>query len=128
MQTKKKFDSCRKLFPEFNVMTVFSRYIYSTIKESIKLGYIIKEKLITNNQIQTRNILAKIEKKRGEKVDWDSFESRGIRYFNKLPKPLKELFIKSENSNLFLNNIKNYFIENPFYELKEYLDANLPNP
>lgn len=125
---KKKFDSCRKLFPEFNVMTVFSRYIYSTIKESIKLGYIIKEKLITNNQIQTRNILAKIEKKRGEKVDWDSLESRGIRYFNKLPKPLKELFIKSENSNLFLNNIKNYFIENPFYELKEYLDANLPNP
>ncbi|CAH0765013.1 unnamed protein product [Bemisia tabaci] len=34
--------------------------------------------------------------------DWDSFEFRAFRFFIKLPKELKEIFIKAESPNLFI--------------------------
>lgn len=122
IMNKKKFDSCRKLFPELKVMTVFSRYLFVSIKESIKLGFISKDKLISQSRIQTRNILAKVAKTKGEKTDWESLECRSSRFFNKLPNPLKEIFVKSDNSNLFFNQLKNFFLQNPFYSVKEFLE------
>lgn len=109
---------CKSIFTKYKLMTVFSQYFFTTIKEATKLNIINKDKIKSKYGVTTRNTFIK-QFDKDKKYQKHSLEGRSIAIFNKLPEAIKKLLDK-ENSSAFIQKTKGFFIENPFYSFKEF--------
>jgi hypothetical protein len=115
---KKPRDSCREVFKNMRINTLYSQYIYSLIL------FVVNNKCIfaTNNEIHNHNtrnkndlhpLLSKLGKfKKGPYIS-------GIKAYNHLPYYLKML---DHNSSAFISSLKRFMCQHAFYSVEEYYE------
>ena len=111
-------DSCRELFNQKQIMTVFSLYLYLLTLFVVNNKHLFEH----NNDIHeynTRNNtdlhLPTIHLAKYGKGPYVSC----IRVFNHLPQKFKTL---AQNPNKFKTSVKHFFHQHSFYSIEEYFD------
>ena len=111
-------DSCRELFQQKQIMTLYSLYIYSLILFVINNGDLFESNVeihgyntrIKNNFHPTNLNLTKVKK--------GPYYSC-IKMYNHLPTSIK---VHKHNIHKFKIVLKNFFLMHPFYSLEEYYE------
>jgi hypothetical protein len=109
-------DSCRDAFKKFQIMTLYSQYIYSLVLYTVNNKHLFE----ANNEIhkyETRNNnnlhlpLANLTKfSKGAYIS-------GIKAFNHLPQSIKNLI---KNQKHFKSALKRFLHHHSFYSINEY--------
>jgi len=111
-------DSCREIFRNMQILTLYSQYIFSLLLFTIKNIHLFT----SNDEIHkynTHNInnlhpasttLTKV--KNGPYV-------MGFKVFNHLPQPLKD---KAHNPKQFKSSLKRFLYHHSFYSMEEYYE------
>lgn len=106
---------CLEGFKTLGIMTVFSMYIYKILlyaKEQVERNSFVK--VSNTHKYNTRNldnlVMSKYSNSKAEK----SPDHKAKFYFNLLPKALQ-----LSSSKTFKNTLRNFFMENPMYDLNE---------
>ena len=111
-------DSCREVFKNMQILTLYSQYIYSLILFVVNNKYLFT----TNNEIHEHNtrknnnlhpVLSNLTKfNKGPGIS-------GIKAFNQLPHHLKAL---DHNSSYFRTSLKRFLHHHSFYTIDEYFE------
>lgn len=111
-------EPCKPIFKTLKIMTIFSLYLY----QMSLFVYDHKNEFNTNYRISglnTRNASAfSLPKHRTTSFE-RSTEYMGMKIFNHLPMSLKNI----DNRNKFKLSAKEYFINNPYYSINEFLNC-----
>jgi len=114
-------ESCRDMFRELGILTLYSQYIYSILMFVANHKEIFK----TNNDLNGLNTRQKLNlhvpSVRLTKVQKGVYYS-GIIIYNKLPNGIKEKIGKLRE---FKTVLKRFLMENPFYSIAEYMDCDV---
>jgi hypothetical protein len=120
MTMSKNNESCRKLFKEMEILTLYSQYIFSL------LMYVVKNKhsFAKNWEIHGHNTrtvnnyhmpaVNKTKYKKGPHY-------MGSKIYNHLPNHIKSV---ANNEMIFKRKIKKFLIENIFYSINGFLNYN----
>jgi len=116
-------DSCREIFKNLQIMTLYSLYAYSIILFVVKNKHLFTvnneiHKYNTRNNKNLHPALPNLTKFiKGPCMS-------GIKAYNHLPQYLKTL---DQNSSYFRSSLKCFFYQHPFYTMEEYYEygANL---
>ena len=113
-------ESCKEIFKNIQIMTLYSQYMYSLILFVVNNKHIFT----TNNEIHNHNTrnnnnlhpaLSNLTKfNKGPCIS-------GIKAFNHLPQYLKDL---DHNSSAFRSSLKKFFYHHSFYTIDEYYEHN----
>jgi hypothetical protein len=116
MNTKSR-NSCRELFKNLEIMTLYSQYIYSILLFTVNNKYLFD----SNNEIhqyRTRHNkdlhLPTVNLSRFKKGAYIS----GIKAFNHLPQYIKALV----NDECFKSTLRKFLYQHSFYSVAEYYD------
>ena len=116
----KKRDSCRELFKQLNVLPLQSQYILSI------LIFISKNRELFRSDSEIHGITTRYNSDLHVPSTSLTLFQKGICYsgsriFNHLPTNIKDLLL---NEKRFKSVLKKYLLENCFYTLEEYFNAN----
>ena len=116
-------ESCRDMFKELGILTLYSQYIYSILMFVVKN----KEIFTVNNEVHGINTRRKLDLHVPSVcltgVQKGVYYS-GVVMYNKLPNYIKE---RASNYNEFKYILKRFFKNNPFYSIDEFMDGDLLN-
>jgi hypothetical protein len=109
-------DSCREIFKNMEIMTLYSQYIYSLLLNTINNKHLFntkneihKYKTRSNNNLH----LPVVNLKKFNKGAYIS----GIKVFNNLPQSIK---ILANNEKSFKSTLKRFLYHHSFYSMNEY--------
>lgn len=120
MTSKNRFDSCIEIFKDLKIMTVYSLYIYKCLLyvKNNPLIFNSRDDFITSSCHDLRpNCNLSIPAHRLSTTAKGA-DQMCIKLYNKLPAYMKQ----TVNNISFKKQIKQFFLENPFYCVKDYLD------
>ena len=111
-------DTCRELFPQMQIMTFYSLYIYSLILFVINNGDLFQTNSVLHEydtRIKDNLHFSELQMTKVKKGPYNSC----IKAYNYL---LNNITVLSPNSNTFKNDLKEFFIAHPFYSVEEYYE------
>ena len=110
-------ESCRGMFKELGILTLYSQYIYSILMFVVVHGDIF----IINNEVHGFNTRQKLNlhlpSVRLTKVKKGVYYA-AVSIYNKLPNHIKE---QANNFHQSRITLKRFLMNNPFYSIEEYL-------
>ena len=109
-----RLDSCKEIFRENGIFTIYSLYIYKTI---LWVKTHEEKNLLVNeiHNINTRSNNNYFRKRTNKKVSDNNPYMRGITFYNKLPSS-----IKTTEGNAFKTNLKKFLISKTLYSLEDF--------
>jgi hypothetical protein len=116
-------DSCRDMFKELGILTLYSQYIYSILM--FVVGH--RDIFTFNNEVHGLNTRQKLDlhvpSVKLTKVKKGVYYT-GITLYNKLPNSIRD---KANNYHQFRIILKKFLRNNPFYSIEEYLNNDFNN-
>jgi hypothetical protein len=120
MMKAKPKDSCRELFKKLGILTLYSKYIFSTIMFVVKHNDLFK----VNTEVQEINTRHKLDfhvpSVRLTRIKKGLYYS-GITLFNSLPLRMKQA---AQDVKKCKYALKVFLIGNSFYSVEEYFNLN----
>ena len=117
-----KLKSCRQLFKQQQILTVYGQYIYSLLMFVVKSGEIFS----SNSDIHDRNTRYNLNlhfPTTNLKIVQSGVFYSGVKIFNHLPPSIKSYFRKPK---CFKIKLRNFLLEHSLYSLNEFFEIN-PN-
>lgn len=112
--------SCRGLFRELGLMTVYSLYIFELIMAAMKNGLLSVDNMNPSHSHFTRHIFHSSEPT-NLRENKPTIKTSAIKLFNNLSNSLKLIF-KNDGVLVFRRTLKAKLIEKPYYSLNEFFD------
>jgi hypothetical protein len=111
-------DTCQELFPQIQIMTLYTLYIYSLILFVVNNGNLFQTNSVLHEydtRIKDNLHFSKLQMTKVKKGPYNSC----IKAYNYL---LNNINVLSPNSNTFKKDLKEFFIKHPFYSVEEYYE------
>jgi hypothetical protein len=116
-------ESCRNMFKELGILTLYSQYIYSILMFVVSH----REIFTFNNEVHGLNTRRKLDL-HVPTVSLTKVQKGvyylGITIYNKLPNSIKE---RANNYNEFKIILKRFLKNNPYYSIEEFMDSDTIN-
>lgn len=113
---KSRRTTCRPLFKDLGIMPLATAYLFQIIKFVNKNNHLFNENCSMHDHFTRNNMMLRVDKHTLSKYE-KGIHYSGIKLFNALPKR-----IRTAPTTLRFNKVlKNFFLDNPFYSVDEYL-------
>ena len=109
-------DSCREIFKNMEIMTLYSQYIYSLLLNTINNKHLFNTKNEINKYKTRSNNNLHLPVVNLKKFNKGAYIS-GIKVFNNLPQSIK---ILANNEKSFKSTLKRFLYHHSFYSMNEY--------
>ena len=110
----KSGDSCREVFKNMEIMTLYSQYIYSLILYTVNNKHLFN----TNNEIHKYKIRYK-NNLHFPIANLSKFNKGGVKVFSHLPHYIKTL---TNDQKCFKSTLKRFLYHHSFYSMDEYYE------